>query len=430
VANRLRFVLGLKTIESDLRVWNRFVQRELQDRAGFERCLRFTLYRPRDILVLLNRAYVGATKEGRDHLVDADVDSASIGVSRDRLDDLLKEYQSVLPGLALFVKLFEGRAAFGTMHEIRDLLDEAIVQEEYSALGAGDFALLGSGSEIFSALYSIGFLGLKDPNTTAFSFCHDGSSSTEQEIEASRVTVVHPCYWRALNLRAEEGTERIAIDIDDDYSQPISAEGGVRKEILDIRTRRLGQILAELPKLPLGEEGAQDFEDWVLRTLKMVLAGKLSNIELKPNRDAVQRRDVVATNMAANGFWRRIYEDFGSRQVIFEVKNYEQPTLEDFRQVLSYTGNVYGTFAVLVSRTPIEGMSEQERSWLQEIWAQHKVLIFTLPASLLNRCVSKLRTTRKHDYSEEAFAKRLDTFERAYLAIKASRGRHARKAGK
>lgn len=55
VTKRIRVALDLK-IESDTKVWDRIAQRELQGRDGFERCLQHTLYRPRDALVLLNRA--------------------------------------------------------------------------------------------------------------------------------------------------------------------------------------------------------------------------------------------------------------------------------------------------------------------------------------------------------------------------------------
>jgi hypothetical protein len=53
---------------------------------------------------------------------------------------------------------------------------------------------------------------------------------------------------------------------------------------------------------------------------------------LHPNKAGVQRRDVVATNVGESPFWRRIYQDYGTRQVIFEVKNYEALTADDFRQ--------------------------------------------------------------------------------------------------
>jgi hypothetical protein len=147
----------------------------------------------------------------------------------------------------------------------------------------------------------------------------------------------------------------------------------------------------------------------------------LNNIQPKPNPGAVQQRDIVATNTGAGPFWRRVLADFHARQLIFETKNYDQLKIDDYRQALSYKGGAYGSFAVLISRSENEGMSEHERAWLLEMWLQHQMLIFTIPVSLLCRCLWRIRNAKRTDYAEVAFAKRLDTFQRAYLTI--SRGR-------
>jgi hypothetical protein len=50
-AARLRVALNLEA-ESDAKAWARFARRGLDGREGFEKCLKHTLYRPRDLLVL------------------------------------------------------------------------------------------------------------------------------------------------------------------------------------------------------------------------------------------------------------------------------------------------------------------------------------------------------------------------------------------
>jgi hypothetical protein len=152
----------------------------------------------------------------------------------------------------------------------------------------------------------------------------------------------------------------------------------------------------------------------------------LSNFELKPNPGQIQQRDILATNMATAGFWRRIFDDYASGQIIFEVKNFAELKEENFRQVLSYTGRDYGRFAAVVTRSPNEGLSATERGWLQEIHYRHDRLIFILPATLLARCVSKLRTADKYSYTEEQLGKRMDTFVRSYLSLKHQRSYRSR----
>src|SRR5262249_182054 len=98
VIARLRVALQLDVVENDVRGWNRFAHRELGGREGFAKCLRFTLYRPRDIVVLLNHAFLRAQRDKRNEIVDRDVEKAGVEISQHRLDDLCKEYDGVLPG--------------------------------------------------------------------------------------------------------------------------------------------------------------------------------------------------------------------------------------------------------------------------------------------------------------------------------------------
>jgi hypothetical protein len=221
-----------------------------------------------------------------------------------------------------------------------------------------------------------------------------------------------------LKLAPTEGGESIVLQVEDEYEDSIGPGWGDPGGVRDLRTTRLGQILAELSGVPVGAEGSRTFEEWTLRALKMLLAGMLSNFELKPDPNAVQQRDIVATNSAPGGFWRRVFDDYHSRQVLFEVKNYEALKAEDYRQVEAYSSGAYGSFAVLIYRSENEGLTEHERSWLMEMWHEKRVLIFTVPVIVLQRCIGRLRNARKHDYTEAALQKRLDTFQRKYLAIR------------
>jgi hypothetical protein len=131
--------------------------------------------------------------------------------------------------------------------------------------------------------------------------------------------------------------------------------------------------------------------------------------------------------MASRGFWSRVLQDYDCRQVIFEVKNYADLTADDFRQVLSYTTPEYGRFAVLVTRTDREALTELEKGWVKELWTGHQRLVLVLPAPLLARCLRKMRVPKKKDYAEDVIGKRLDTFVRAYLSLRAGRSYRKRK---
>jgi hypothetical protein len=248
VGSRLRIALDLGDVESFVRVWNRFTAGELQDRHGFESCLHNTLYRPRDILVLLNRAYVHASRQGRDRITKEDVESASTSISQDRFDDLLKEYDSVLPGLATFVKLFQSKPAISDLGSVVSLLDQAIAGDDYKDERSSDFALLGSGRQALYALYGVGFLGFRDKLRGGYTFCHDGSRSELDSLEATAETLVHPCYWKALSIDSEATPETVLIQVNDEY------ETKQMPDVKDLRTKQLGQIIAELGGVQLGKK--------------------------------------------------------------------------------------------------------------------------------------------------------------------------------
>lgn len=413
VCSRLRAQFSLD-IESNERVWNRVVDKSLAGRRGFEKCLRHTLYRPRDILVLVNSANDVAARRGDHAIGQVAVDGAATRISEDRLADLLKEYDSVLPGLRSFVAAFDRRPAVSALEDVVSHLDSVIEDGAYEDQTSSDFALFGTGTQVMSALYGVGFLGFENLLVEGqYTFCHDGSRSDTERYERSRKVVVHPCYWRALEVDSDEPNANVLIRINDDYEVP-----GDRGDMTDLRVRQIGRALAELPGIPTGHSGSAAFEKWVLSAVRILFAGKLQNAELHANpHDAPQRRDIVATNMAASGFWKRVFEDFGARQVMIEVKNYESLKPEDYRQALSYMTTEHGKLGVVVYRTEQEGVSANQRTWLREVYHEHDRIVFTVPATLLKKGIAKMRNPGRFDWIESQLNRRLDKFQRNYLKI-------------
>jgi hypothetical protein len=399
VANRLRASLNLDDIENDVKVWNRFAHGELRNSNGFKACLNHTLYRPRDIIVLLNTTFIHIARADRHEIVESDINQASKQISQNRLDDLIKEYDKVFPGLNSLVSIFNTKPAFQTYSETISMIQNEIDTNNYNSIDESDYALLETGKEAFFALYSVGFIGLENPETQAVQFCHDGSSANIDASQADQRCCVHPCYWKALNIQSEILEENIVIGIYDD-DRPPSIE-----DIRDLRTKQIGRIISSLPRMAEGKEDAKKFEEWVLQAVRLLFSGKLSNPELNPNKDSIQRRDVVATNNAATGFWKRVRDDYKSRQIVFEVKNFSNLKLDNIRQVLSYSGGHYGSFVIIVNRNKAEGLSSVERGWIKEMWSEHKIIVFILPAPFLSRCISKLRTTARFDYTEKQLEK-------------------------
>jgi hypothetical protein len=246
-------VFGLDNVESEVKVWNRFAYRELHNREGFAKCLRYTLFRPRDILVLLNEAYINALREGRDAIIERDIDKSATSISQHRLEDLCKEYDKVLPGLRLFVSSFRGQPAHQSVSSVVAHLQYVADNSDYSKVADRDLVLFENGGEMFSALYSVGFIGLKDGVSGNYSFCHDGSRSALVSIDAKRATLVHPCYWKALDASVTSEAEDSLIEVNDEYAVTATDEPS------KLRLQRLGQLPEELSGISLGHPGSRLF---------------------------------------------------------------------------------------------------------------------------------------------------------------------------
>jgi hypothetical protein len=409
VGTRLNIAFKLD-MENTTRIWNRCAARELEGKDGFKKCLRLTLYRPRDILILLNEAFRLAYRQDRSIIIGEDIEGTAKSISNNRLEDLHKEYVSMIPGLSLFTGAFSNSNPDLLIKDVGHLLKKVLESDEHPVDIQQQIAVFGNHFEVIRVLYSIGFIGLYDDSARTFVFCHDGRDPNK-EFKVNGRILVHPCYWIALNCSKAFIDPEEAEEIYDEYDIEVSSETPQQ------RTRRIGKIISELEKIPLGKEGCSDFEDWCLQTIKIVFAGALRNAVLHPNKGATQRRDIVATNLCETRVWKRIYDDYKSRQIIFEVKNYVNLDSDAYRQMLSYCHDQYGKIAFIVCRDTDESIKKhKELDWMKEMFNSHGILIIKLTGKYFCSLLSKLRSPQKHDSPDKAINHLLDTYTRLYLA--------------
>jgi hypothetical protein len=421
IVNRLRIAFSIKD-EASIDVWNKCTCRDLYGRDGFRECLRQTLYRPRDLLSLLNNAFYHALQHDRKQIMGTDLESSAKDISEVRYLDLLKEYQAVFPGLDRLTRAFLNGKASWTAAEVDGLISGVFAANDLSAAEAQHFAIFGSPESAIHALYGVGFLGAKGGSADRFRFCHDGSE-VKIDLSGQLHYLVHPCYWRALNITPVEMTQEQAedippalIEIRDEYDIDVSSTSP------DVRKHRIGQIIAELNLIEPGDGGASAYEQWCHQTVSILFAAALTNIELKPNANATQRRDIVVRNNSTTPVWRRILEDYGTRQVIFEVKNYSDPGPSEYRQMLSYLTRDYGKLGFIITRDRDESLlKDRDLAWVREMFYEHGVLIVKLTATWLEKYLSKARSPQKHDAADKALGGLLDRYARNYLALGAKR---------
>lgn len=427
VTRRLNSAFNLN-LENAQKIWDRCTAdesygRELKGIDGFKKCLQFTLYRPRDLLSLLNQAFYNASREERRNIVLTDLEKTAKIISGTRLDDLKKEYSSILPSISVAISLFENGNPELDYNDVIELLDQmphALVSHNSSAEAVQDYALLKSDGLIRS-LYSVGFAGTHDEHSNTFTFCHDGRQPDREFTNKDRI-LIHPCYWIALNLSKDALAPDEAQQINDEYEIRVTSVSP------QIRAQRIGMLISELGNIEPGREQSSDFEAWVLTAVQTVFAGHLSNVERNANGGGVQRRDIVALNNGKSDAWARIEKDYKVRQVIFEAKNYSSVGRDEFRQISTYLHSMYGKLGFIVTRDNEEALrAGPELDWIREIYNTEGKLIVRLSYKFFTRLLGKLRNPEKHDAVDSALNSILDTYERSYLSLQSTRTKRSKK---
>ncbi|MEI5083412.1 ATP-binding protein, partial [Pseudomonas aeruginosa] len=95
-------------------------------------------------------------------------------------------FRSIEPELTVYTCLKKIEASFELIEENGD----PKITSEIQLLKA---------SGILQSLYSVGFVGIRDKNTSSYSFCHDGRTP-DKGFESNEKLLIHPCYWLGLNL--------------------------------------------------------------------------------------------------------------------------------------------------------------------------------------------------------------------------------------
>lgn len=411
VCNRIKEAFNCNQ-ENSVRIWNQYTAREMNGREGFRLALKLTLYRPRDILVLLNEAFLRANSNDRSKIVLEDIEVTAKTISINRLNDLHKEYEYIFPSLVEFTGSFYGCNSELTYAGSVDRIDSILKKDRLEKDKQQDIFLFDDSRQVLQRLYSVGFIGIHNEQSASFIFCHDGKDPDREFTNETRL-LIHPCYWLALatsrsNLKLEE-----AEDIHDEYDIEISSE------TKNQRNKRIEVLLQEVAEIEEGVKGAHDFEAWCLKALKIIFAGALCNVELHPNKNSLQQRDVVATNLEDGKFWSRALKDYDTRQVIFEVKNFKDLGARDYRQLNSYLCNDYGTLAFIITRAVNNNLEKgKELNWARELYSEHRKVVIKLSVKFIEKHLKKIRNPQKHDALDKELNALLDTYVRKYFPIK------------
>lgn len=115
--------------------------------------------------------------------------------------------------------------------------------------------------------------------------------------------------------------------------------------------RKLSTIL----KLPSGKADNADrqYEDNVCQLMASLLYPHLDFAKEQSRTDSnVLIRDLIFYNNRSVDFLKDTYDDFGSKQIVFELKNVKEVTRDHIFQLNRYLNDHLGKFGIIVTRNP------------------------------------------------------------------------------
>jgi hypothetical protein len=408
VCNRLRFAFKT-TSENNARVWGGHTADELKGSRGFRIALQLTLYRPRDILVLLNDAFLRAKNQGRNNIILADLNATAKIISNNRLMDLHKEYETVFPALDKFTACFTNISPEMTILQACVLVDVALKMESIaSKLILQDLILSNNPNQVIQRLYSVGFLGIYNDESSSYVFCHDGKDPDRDFSDDSKI-LIHPCYLLALGSNMEMNLAQ-AEEIHDEYDIEVSSKDQ------EFRKQKIGSLMSELNTINDGLDDRNEFNSWVFKSLKILLASNLVNIKIS---DKLNYSTIIARNMSNANVWKEISQVYQTDDIMFDIHNKKLLEKNNYTELATRIDNNKHKIAFIVNRGHDNNISkDREVKWVREIYSEKGIIIIKLSSKFIERQLSKSRNPQKHDDVNKELQKLLSQYHNMWLPKK------------
>jgi hypothetical protein len=173
-----------------------------------------------------------------------------------------------------------------------------------------------------------------------------------------------------------------------------------------IPVRSAKRKLTIVQKLPTGKEGKADrlYEDAVGQLLASLFYPELDFAAVQSRTESgVLIRDIVFYNNLSVEFLRDIHTLYGSRQIVFELKNVRELERDHVNQLNRYLNEQFGSFGVFVTRNPAP---TRIRRSLVDLWSAQRKAIVVLTDSDLEQMVAVFESKQR---------KPLEVLKRSYV---------------
>lgn len=329
--------------------WDAFFE-EVNGETSSKAIFAFCQNRPRDVLTYCGFAVESAQSRKAEVVQIEDMQAAKRRFSDSRLSDLIDEYSENYPHLQVVLNRFFGLAQEMTVNAVTNFIEKLIADPEVLKLCS--WVSEYTAPHLFIELmYGIGFFGIRVGDRIDFRSL--GVQATEHPpVRAGTHVVVHPTYVLALGLQ-----EIVATSLPD--GMPLQTSGLVLDlpESVDLvsYSEKCRDVLEKLKATPHGVDTATEFEEVVGDTIRLCFFRSLTNVQGQVrNVDGTVRRDWIAANVSATGFWEMVRHRYGATQVIWECKNYPDLSSSDFQQSSYYLTQAAGKLLLLCFRGDVK----------------------------------------------------------------------------
>jgi hypothetical protein len=154
--------------------------------------------------------------------------------------------------------------------------------------------------------------------------------------------------------------------------------------------------LMVVKKLPTGNENKADksYEDGCVTLLSSLLYPELDFAADQSRTDTgVHIRDLIFYNNRNHPFLQELFDEYGSKQVIMELKNVRAIEREHINQLNRYMTDEFGRFGVLVTRHELTGPRRQNTI---DLWSGQRRCILTLTDDDLSLMVELYESKQRH----------------------------------
>lgn len=155
------------------------------------------------------------------------------------------------------------------------------------------------------------------------------------------------------------------------------------------------RLLGEIRKLPTGKSDGADkkYEDAIGQLLASLLYPQLDFADEQSRTDSgVLIRDLIFYNNRSMDFLQDIFADYGSRQLVFELKNVKAIEREHINQINRYLADSLGRFGVIVTRNPLPRAMFNSTI---DLWAGQRKCIVALTDADLTQMVDVFESRQR-----------------------------------